>query len=472
MRRKNRKWVAMAAGVYLLVMWSAYRWAIAQRPTDGSIFDRIERDGVRRLEDERAKEAAAGPKPTGETRLNAAGPAFVAARYDATHVVFMVAAETESRFAAASHFSGNPSKLPAPARPAAPLAGFQELWEPDPQTVHFFPEIVQKTQPGEQWWLSVSPDATIPVVIERAVIAPTGCSLAIGFLATVPPEQQAAFAASSQDYFAVRRKAVEAADPPVSSHITELAGLRLSATVTKQIERQLVERMQQEVGRIDARLIANAGSPGATANESPVGRAQPRLKEWIHVDRGLIRGEGTLDYDMRAFRLSPDGAARLFVRARWKLANAPVFLMSAWFKMEPFKVEQLKAEPNAESATAKLSETKMLQTESLKASAKTASLQLNSPPVEVSAALLSADSSWSSVLREGAVTGALGDSLDFQSILNEFDADHDGWAELLIHSDQGAATTITLSLYSDMGLAALKTLLRRDAQSPESCVEP
>jgi len=29
MRRKNRKWVVMAAAVYLLVMWSAYRWAIA-----------------------------------------------------------------------------------------------------------------------------------------------------------------------------------------------------------------------------------------------------------------------------------------------------------------------------------------------------------------------------------------------------------------------------------------------------------
>ena len=85
--------------------------------------------------------------------------------------------------------------------------------------------------------------------------------------------------------------------------------------------------------------------------------------------------------------------------------------------------------------------------------------------------LLSADSSWSSVLREGPVTGSLGDSLDFQSILNEFDADRDGWAELLIHSDQGSATTITLYLYSDLGLAALKTPLRLDARSPESCVE-
>jgi len=49
MRRKNRKWVAIAAGIYLLVMWSAYRWAIAQRPTDGNIFAHIERVGLAAL---------------------------------------------------------------------------------------------------------------------------------------------------------------------------------------------------------------------------------------------------------------------------------------------------------------------------------------------------------------------------------------------------------------------------------------
>jgi hypothetical protein len=444
MRRKNRKWVAIAAGMYLLVMWSAYRWAIAQRPVDGNIFAHIEREGIRRQEEERAKEAAAGPKPTGETRLNSAGPAFVAARYDATRVVFMVAADTESRFAPSSHFAGNPIKIPAPLKPAAPLAGFQELWEPDTQALHFFPEIVQETQPGEQWWLSVSPALTIPVVIERAVIAPTGCSLAMGFLAIVPPDQQAAFAASGQDYFVVRRKAVEPADRPVTSHIRELTGWRPSPAAAQQIERQLTERMKQEVGKIDARLIANAGSPGATANESLVGHAQPRFKEWIHADRGLIRGEGTLDYDRRAFLLSPDGVPRVFVQARWKLAHAPVFLMSAWFK-----AEELQPKPSTKDASG----TKM-------------------PTTEIAPVLLSADASWSAMLREGAVTGALGDTFDFQSIVNEFDADRDGWAELLVHSDQGPATTITLYLYSDLGLAALKAPLRRDAQSPESCVDP
>src|SRR5258708_4276502 len=151
MRRKNRKWVATTVALYLLVMWYAYRWGIAQRPNDGNILDHMGREAERKdAEDrakERAKEAAAQPKPTGESRLAAAGPAFMAARYDATHVVFVVAAETESRFAASPHVGGKATKVPGPEKPAAPLAGLQELWEPDSQHLHSFPEIAQQTQP-------------------------------------------------------------------------------------------------------------------------------------------------------------------------------------------------------------------------------------------------------------------------------------------------------------------------------------
>jgi hypothetical protein len=143
----------------------------------------------------------------------------------------------------------------------------------------------------------------------------------------------------------------------------------------------------------------------------------------------------------------------LFVRARWKLVNAPVFLMTAWFKSDSL---------TADSSTAG----------SGIASAKNVSFPSNLPQAKTGPVLLSADSSWSSILREGQTTGDLGESLDFQTILNEFDADDDGWAELLIHSDQGSATTISLYLYSDLGLAPLKNPLRRDSVAPESCIDP
>jgi hypothetical protein len=453
MRRKNRKWVATAVVIYLFIMWSAYRWSIHQIPDDGPILAHLEKEAVRKGLEQRAEEARKQiAPPTGEARLNAAGPAYVAARYDTTHVVFMVTTETESRFPVSAHTpNGSPTRISAPARPAAPLAGLQELWEPDSQSLHFFPKIIQTTQPGDQWTMNLDPASTITVAVERPVIAPLGCSLAVGFLATVPPDQQSAFAASRSEYFAVRHAAVESANPPINlpanKAIGEISWTR-SPALTTEIESQLNARMKQELARIDAGLRANAHSPGATATEMPVGNVRPYLKEWIRADRALARGEGTLDYDIRAFRLAPDAQPRLYVRARWKLSDAPVFLMSAWFKTEMFKAENPKAE--------------MSRAETVKANSTAGSDQV---------LLLSADSSWSAAMRNGEAPASLGETLDFQTILNEFDADHDGWAELLIHSQDAASTTIGLYLYTDVGLVPMKIPLRRDTQSPESCIE-
>jgi len=438
MRRKYRKWMAIAVVFYALLLWSAWRWSISERESEGNIFNVIEHQGIHRLATERAEKEKTLPQPTptGESRLKAAGPAFVAARYDATHVVFVVADDTESRFSTSPQIrlNGTPTRIAASTHPAAPLAGLQELWEPDSHSLHFFPKIVRTTQPGENWILSLTPDSTIPVVIDRVVIAPTGCSLALGFLASVPPEHQAEFAALSSEYFLVRRVAVEPASPAVVAHIGELPDWKSSPTIAKQIEQQLNTRMKEELATIDARLHANAASPAATSAAVPVGDARPRLKEWLHADQGLARSEGVLDYDVRAFRLTPDEVPRLFVRARWKLADAPVFLMTAWFK-RPLS------------------------------------------PADAQAELLSADAGWARALRNGQASVSLGDRLDFQTILNEFDADHDGWAELLVHSydaqsSPSASTTIAPYLYTDKGLVPLKSPLRRDAQSPESCLNP
>jgi hypothetical protein len=344
MRPRHYKWIAAAAALYLFIMWSAYRWSIAQRPADGSLFEQINRKGYARLAEERSKAAQAAqpqdqatPTPAAEARLNAAGPAYVAARYDATHVVFIVTDDTASRFSNSplSRFASAPTKISAPARPVAPLAGLQELWEPDPRSLHFLPTIIQQTQPGDQWILSLTADQSIPVKIDRAVIVPTGCSLALGFLAEIPPDQQARYAASEREYFSIRRAAVESADPPLATHVSELTNWKATPAVRKQIEHQLAGHMNEELTRIDAGLRSNAGSPGATANEYPVANPYPHLKEWLRADRALSRGEGVLDYDIHAYRITPDQAPRLYVRARWKLAGSPVFLMTAWFKDAP-----------------------------------------------------------------------------------------------------------------------------------------
>lgn len=423
MRRKNRKWVALAIGVYLFILYSAARWSIHQRlPGEPNLLVKHDREILARMAAER-KNAPPEP-PTGEYRLAAAGPVYVAARYDDSHVAFMVVTDTESRFHPSRLMRSQLTKISVSAHPYAPLAGLQELWQPDSQSLHFFPKIIQNTNRGDLWVLDVAPELTIPVAIDRPIMAPTGCSLALGFLGSIPADQQKAFASSPAEYFAVRRNAVLPADPQVHSRIAEVLSWKPAAGGSKAIERQLTDRMHKELSAIDATLRANAGTPGATANDVPVANPYPRLKEWLHADRGLLQGEGQLDYDVHAYMLTPDSVPRLFVRARWTLVGANVFLMSAWFKD-------------------------------------------GQPP-----RLLSVDSSWSKTIREGDAPGSLGNDLDFETVLNQFDADHDGWAELLVHSYTGAASVLGIYFYTDQGLVPLKTPLIHTSDSADSCLDP
>ncbi|HLW83984.1 MAG TPA: hypothetical protein VKR60_02140 [Candidatus Sulfotelmatobacter sp.] len=463
MRRKYWPYIGVGVGLYLFVMWSAVRWEKNQHLPDGNIFEHRDHERRKKLaeeqkEEQRKKELEARSAAAAESRLNG-GPAFIAVRYDANHVVFMVANDSESRF---GRTSSVPQRIAAPANPVAHLAGLEELWETDAGSSRRLPEDVKDTVSGEPWSLSVSADSTVPVTIERAVTAPTGCSLALGFLAVVPENQQAAFAASSEEYFVVRRKPVPAAEavpgpavspaqglptaaptpanaaPPnparIAPHAAELADWKVPPSFSKQITELLTQRMLEELTRIDASLRANMNSPDVNPDPWLAGNVRTRRKEWLHRDKKLAAGEGQLDYDVRAFRLSPDGVPRLFVRARWKLDGAAVFLMTAWFRAGDLP------EAAANQGEARL-------------------------------ALLSADSSWSMTLREGRPGDSLGDTLDFQTILNQFDDDHDGWAELLVHSTDGASARFTLELYTDLGLVPTKTSFRRELATPEACME-
>lgn len=458
MRRKNRKWVALAVIIYLGIMVAAFHWSASQRlPGEDNLLTKIIKKDLQRRAAERAEQDKLTPRQTGESRLTAAGPAYIAARYDDSHIAFIVTTDTESRFASSPWIrQAALTKVSASTRPSAPLAGLQELWEPDTQSLHFFPKIIQGSKPGDQWILTVSPTITIPVAIDRAIVAPTGCNLALGFLAEVPADQQTAFATAPADYFAVRRAAVEPADPQLHSSIAELNGYKLGSAAAKQVEQQLSARMQQELAHIDADLRANAGTPGATANEMPIANPLPRLKEWLHVDKALAAGAGKLDYDVHAYTLSPDQSPRLLVRARWILANTPVFLMTAWFKEE--KLEPQSKNGNHDKPGAPL----------LPEVGRSGDVSKPNPTLT----LLFADSSWSKQMREGEAAGKLGDDLDFTSVLNQFDADHDGWAELLMHSYQKGSSVLALYLYTDETLVPIKAPLTHEFASADACLDP
>ena len=205
--------------------------------------------------------------------------------------------------------------------------------------------------------------------------------------------------------------------------------------------------MLQELPRLDATLRANGSVPEQNPDPWLAANVRARRREWLHRDKRLAAGEGNLDYDVRAFRLTPDGAPRLFVRARWKLDGTAAFLMTAWFRVDAEDSVAARDARNVQKASEPRSEEPALLE------------------------MLSADTTWSSTLREGRPGASLGDTLDFQTILNEFDDDHDAWAELLVHSTDGTSAYFTLDLYTDLGLVPTKTSFERELASPESCVE-
>jgi hypothetical protein len=172
MQRENRKYVLLAVLAYLVIMVAAYRWSLQQIPTDGPLLTHIEREEVRKMKERQAAEAIAkaqaGPA-TAEARMSSAGVAYVAARYDVTHVVFVVSSESRFSPIRSSVLAGTPTRLPAPEKTYASLAGMQELWEPDPNSLRFFPKLFQTTKAGDSWTLSLSSTLTIPVFIERPI---------------------------------------------------------------------------------------------------------------------------------------------------------------------------------------------------------------------------------------------------------------------------------------------------------------
>jgi hypothetical protein len=239
----------------------------------------------------------------------------------------------------------------------------------------------------------------------------------------VSPDQQAAFTASPGEYFVARRSPAQSIEPSQSSEaVSELPPSNLTPEFEKQIIDLVTSRMRQEIPPMEAHLLADARQPNG---DSWIAAAatRSRLERWKRLDARLLQGEGQLDYDLHAFRLTPDGVPRLYVRARWRIAGETMFLMTAWFRVD-------------------------------------------AKPV-----LLSADSSWSETLRRGEVADSVWDRLNFQKILNVFDADHDGWAELLVYTHGGTSAEIALYLYTDLGLVPTKTSFRRDIRPAESCLD-
>jgi hypothetical protein len=127
------------------------------------------------------------------------------------------------------------------------------------------------------WVLQLSPDSSIPVTIDRAVLADTGCSLSVGFLATIPPGQRAAFSSASEDYFVVRRLPVASAEPPQSpEQVSEEPDWHPTPAFERQMVRLLTDRMRRDLPQVDADLLDNQDHIAQREETWPLGRPAGR----------------------------------------------------------------------------------------------------------------------------------------------------------------------------------------------------
>jgi hypothetical protein len=154
--------------------------------------------------------------------------------------------------------------------------------------------------------------------VERLVLGHKDCGEGWGVVAGVAADEAAVFDAVPEQYFAGRRERLAAPPKPITKvgaiSLTLSDVDRAALTTLVETERQRAwPALHRQAEDIYARM-----RDGAEA------------QTWRALDARFDRGEAVLDYNFQAFRMTPDGDPRLFVRATWRIAGTVVYAMSAW----------------------------------------------------------------------------------------------------------------------------------------------
>lgn len=171
---------------------------------------------------------------------------------------------------------------------------------------------------GDRWMVDAGRRGWFSASIERHLLTSVGCGASGAVVAKVSDSQLPVFSKVSEKYFAAR--ALDSWTPPDKP--TSVGPAAFSPTPAQRTE---LERL----------LLAEAASTSSAllAAEEATTHNRRTLDKWSPIYKRLAKGEATLNYDVQAFRLTPDRAVRLFVRARWHMDGRPVYLLSAWVRV-------------------------------------------------------------------------------------------------------------------------------------------
>lgn len=183
--------------------------------------------------------------------------------------------------------------------------------------------IGDKAHIGDRWVLDAGRKGRFHFTVEQFVLGYKDCGEAWGVLARVTTDEGARFEAVAEKYYIARLERGDDAGPAA----TRVGPIVFSLDVKRRDELSvLLERERQRTWP-----ALRSTSQQDYARQEASGRKWPA--RWRQLDARLDRGEARLTFDVQAFRLTPDGDPRLFVRARWTAGGALVYVMSAWVRV-------------------------------------------------------------------------------------------------------------------------------------------
>jgi hypothetical protein len=256
---------------------------------------------------------------------------FIALRYDKTHVLFRLGEKGDFTLR-----TEDDEKLLRPVPEATAKYGGASTFELDPKLDDQVRDAYSGAHAGEQWQLELHAGSRVPVTVQKPVTMPWNCgpqSYTAAYVAEVAPEFQAAFVTLPQDFFLIHKAPAQsptqpaaAPSPTTASQIAILPDWKPTPEARKHIEQEITRALKDIISQERARPWMYEGRTDIDEQS----RAQHEA--WRQFQDKTAAGQGHLDYDMRALRLSPDGEPRLFVRARWMVDDSRALLMSFWVR--------------------------------------------------------------------------------------------------------------------------------------------
>ncbi len=217
-------------------------------------------------------------------RLSQDRDMLVAFRFDTQHVVATVKSELTV-------------SLPQLARDPVPqpLAKYgYPIFDLPPDLQKLVPARIRA---GDRWTIHTGPGQMFGATAERIVLGEGGCSHMIGVLLKVDDKDSYAFAGVRAKYYAAERaspRSVEASSPALG----DLPAWTLTPEVRAVIDKALATLLPSE----------------------------------------LRTGAARLTHDAQPYRLTPDGAPLIFVRAIWREGERQVFAAAVWLRADTGEV--------------------------------------------------------------------------------------------------------------------------------------